>query len=303
MGMETPHFESSQVAEMHFQLAHVGFVTAKQAQAMDFYCSGLGMLPLALPEGFGADGDTFLTNAIRGGLLLEVRGPTRLSEDGLSNAEVEGSRLDHIHFWVPNVCAAYDYLRGMGCPSRREPMAARGVLEAAVYDPQGVEIWLQDLGREELVRAIAAARREAEKPDARFQAELHHVGILTPDRQTAVDFYTRVMGMQIRSRFYLPGSIDVTYLTDSIGGGGYLQIEGPPHLPYEESYLAAHGPGLNHLHFTVEDMGPVYSRLLALGAVENIRPHQVEDMQHTHLVDPMGIDLQLLRFPPNHLLR
>jgi catechol 2,3-dioxygenase-like lactoylglutathione lyase family enzyme len=288
---------------MDFQLAHVGLATDRQAQAVDFYCRGLGMLPLVGSTGQREPGTVWLANSRRGDFLLEIHSPSASNQYEASRLEAHGACLDHLHFWVADVPAAYDYLRGRGCPSRREPLTSSGRCEAAIYDPQGVEIWLQDLGRREQAHAITEARASAGEPDADLYAELHHVGILTPDRQTAIDFYTRVIGMQIRSRFYSPGSIDVTYLTDSVENGTYLQIEGPPHLPYAESYLARRGPGLNHLHFAVEDLDSVFSHLLAHGATENIGPYRVENTAQGHVFDPSGIDLQLIRYPPDHLLR
>jgi catechol 2,3-dioxygenase-like lactoylglutathione lyase family enzyme len=282
---------------LEFHLSHVGLLTDQVDQVMGFYTHSLGMVGSAR-EGSGR---AFL--GIRGGgaFRIQVHGPPWSDEVERRSFEERGSCLDRLHFSVTDVAHAYQYLRARGCTPRLAPTGSPPRWEAAVYDPQGIEIWLGECPEEgKGPFPLFAASVESDLRPA-FAARLHHVGILTPDRQTAVDFYTRVMGLEIRRRFYSPGVVDVTYLMDNSGCGSFLQIEGPPHLAYEEQYLVERGPGVNHLHFLVDDMGAARTSLLATDARENIVPYTIDGVQAALFFDPFGIDLQFTDSPPASL--
>ncbi len=282
---------------MEFRLSHVGLLTDRIDQVVAFYTHSLGMAASG-PEGVDP---TFLAAQGIGGFRIHVHGPPWSDEVERRSFEEKGSCLDRLHFSVPDVVRAYEYLRARGCTLRLAPTGPPESKRAAVYDPQGIEIWLGSRpeggnGPSSLSAAPAEADLRA-APEAR----LHHVGILTPDRQTAVDFYTRVMGMEIRRRFYSPGAVDVTYLTDDSGWTAFLQIEGPPHLAYEEQYLVERGPGVGHLHFLVDDVRAARASLLANHARENIAPYTIDGAQAALFFDPFGIDLQITDSPPASL--
>lgn len=286
--------------ELDFRLSHVGLLTDRVDQVAGFYTRCLGMTAEA-PE--RECPSVSLRDGTRGGFRIQVHGPPWRDEIERGVFEGRGACLDGLHFSVEDVSAAYDYLHASGCVPRLPPTSISRSWKAALYDPQGIEVWLHDRERDgELVRpprplAEAGAERTSEPV-----SELHHVGILTPDRQTAVDFYTRVMGLEIRRRFYSPGVVDVTFLTDKAGCATFLQIEGPPHLTYEERYLAERGPGLNHLHFMVDDLQAAQRRLIANGAWENIVPYTLDGVAAALVFDPFGIDLQVTDSPPASLL-
>jgi catechol 2,3-dioxygenase-like lactoylglutathione lyase family enzyme len=288
--------------ELDFRLSHVGLLTDRVDRVAAFYERCLGMLAGASPGAPDGTDAVYLRDRERGGFRIQVHGPPWFDEIERGLFEGRGSCLDRLHFSVADVPHAYEYLRASGCGSRLVPTGASQGWEAALYDPQGIEIWLRQAGEQGAMPCVAPMPDAGAELRSDLVAELHHVGILTPDRQTAVDFYTRVMGLEICRRFYSPGVVDVTFLADKAGRAAFLQIEGPPHLAYEEHYLEEHGPGVNHLHFLVADIQVAQACLLANGAQENIVPYTVDSVQAALVFDPFGIDLQFTDTPPASLL-
>jgi methylmalonyl-CoA/ethylmalonyl-CoA epimerase len=87
---------------------------------------------------------------------------------------------------------------------------------------------------------------------------LDHVGLAVDDLERAVDFHTRVLGLEIRHREQIPGQGVTEVMLSEVGATGHstqLQLLSPldDSSPVHR-FLLTRGPGLHHLAYRVGDV-------------------------------------------------
>ncbi len=126
---------------------------------------------------------------------------------------------------------------------------------------------------------------------------LHHVGLLTTRISESIHFYTRILGMHVRSHISRAGAPDIVYLDDGSSSTKILLcLIGPPFSAWMEAFFAEHGPMLALLGFEVDDVDAWYQSLQGEGIVIVTPPEDFEKEMQFYLRDPAGIMIKIM--PP-----
>ena len=117
---------------------------------------------------------------------------------------------------------------------------------------------------------------------------IRHVALFIKELETAVDFYTRVMGMQIE---WQPDADNV-----------YLTNVGDVFALHRVDYLPEGQQRLDHIGFvlkTAEDVDNWYAYFVAQGVKITEAPKTHRDGSHGfYCLDPVGHLLELIYHPP-----
>ena len=82
-----------------------------------------------------------------------------------------------------------------------------------------------------------------------------------------------------------------------------LEIMGPEaKWEREQTFLAEHGPGLDHLCFVVEDVDVAYQDLVARGVGFDYPPEDAGTNRLAFFQDPNGVDIELMLSIPRSRL-
>ena len=120
---------------------------------------------------------------------------------------------------------------------------------------------------------------------------LHHSGIKTPDIKRSIDFYTRIMGLEILEE------VKVLERTFYFVGNDKTRIEIEEANPGDEMMRADKGYGLYHLAFAVDDLEGFAARLKAQAVRFIMDPAQLRaDRKIAFIEDPDGVRIQLIEF-------
>jgi catechol 2,3-dioxygenase-like lactoylglutathione lyase family enzyme len=143
---------------------------------------------------------------------------------------------------------------------------------------------------------------------------LHHVGIAVADLDRSIAFYRDLLGFSVRERDEITGG-QLALVTGVSGGrvriadlefgdGRTLEL-----LQYLAPVGAAVRPrpfdgGSTHIGFQVADLGAIYRRLQAAGAVTRSAPITLADAGPywsgatvIHVLDPDGVTVELVEMP------
>jgi catechol 2,3-dioxygenase-like lactoylglutathione lyase family enzyme len=92
---------------------------------------------------------------------------------------------------------------------------------------------------------------------------LHHVSVLTADVEKTVDFYERMLGMQVSARVEGDGGLTV-FLEDGPAQYGLgIEVIGPPFVGWMDERFEGGGPLRSHISFQVADVDDCYRELEA----------------------------------------
>lgn len=117
---------------------------------------------------------------------------------------------------------------------------------------------------------------------------IHHVGICVPDVKKALDFYTRVIGLQQEETITL-GGVDYYFVGD---GTMSMEIE-----PSYNSGKNTHDNGIGHIALAVDDLDALAEKLYQEQVTFLVPPSQFRpDRKIAFIEDPQGIRLQLIQF-------
>lgn len=121
--------------------------------------------------------------------------------------------------------------------------------------------------------------------------KVHHIAIICSDYQRSLDFYTRVLGLEILAEHYREER--QSYKTDLALGCEYvIELFSFPSPPPRPSYPEA--AGLRHLAFAVKDIAEQAAELERLGiAHEPVRVDQYTQKSFLFLKDPDGLPIEL----------
>jgi lactoylglutathione lyase len=120
---------------------------------------------------------------------------------------------------------------------------------------------------------------------------LHHTGIKTPDIKRSIDFYTRVLGLEVLEE------VKVLERSFYFVGNDRTRIEIEEANPGDEMILVDKGYGLYHLAFAVDDLEGLAARLKAESVRFIMDPVQLRsDRKIAFIEDPDGVRIQLIEF-------
>ena len=123
----------------------------------------------------------------------------------------------------------------------------------------------------------------------------HHVGLLTTKINESIRFYTRFLGMHVRSHISRAGAPEIVYLDDGSSSTKILLcFIGPPFSTWMEAFYSEHGPMLAVLGFEVDDVDACYQSLRA-ERIEIVTPlEEFERGRVFYLRDPAGIMIKIM---------
>jgi lactoylglutathione lyase len=120
---------------------------------------------------------------------------------------------------------------------------------------------------------------------------LHHSGIKSADIDKSLDFYTRILGLEILEK------IDLVGRRFYFIGNDKTRIEIEQSNPGDEMILVDKGFGLYHLAFAVDDLEGLVARLKAESVKFIMEPMQLRaDRKIAFIEDPDGVRIQLIEF-------
>ncbi len=120
---------------------------------------------------------------------------------------------------------------------------------------------------------------------------LHHSGIKSADIKKSIDFYTRVLGLEILEQ------VDLVGRTFYFVGNDRTRIELEEANPGDEMMKVDTGFGLYHLAFAVEDLAGLAEMLHREGVKFILEPIQLRpDRKIAFIEDPDGVRIQLIEF-------
>lgn len=120
---------------------------------------------------------------------------------------------------------------------------------------------------------------------------LHHSGIKSADIDKSLDFYTRILGLEVLER------IDLVGRRFYFIGNDKTRIEIEQSNPGDEMLNVDKGYGLYHLAFAVEDLEGLAARLKAESVRFIMEPMQLRaDRKIAFIEDPDGVRIQLIEF-------
>ena len=144
----------------------------------------------------------------------------------------------------------------------------------------------------------------------------HHPGIVVPDLDRAIEFYTEFLGYELYSRSSWTSENDgfnqVIGLDGSAasfcmlsGGNGYIELfeYEAPAATVDPAALGANEPGIRHIAIAVSDVAAMLERCVELGGHKMNDPFSVPGgATAVYCRDPFGNLMELVepggRFPP-----
>ncbi len=115
-----------------------------------------------------------------------------------------------------------------------------------------------------------------------------HIGIKVNDMDVALDFYTRVMGLEVLETFKLMGN-DYYFV-----GNEDIKIELEPAPKNSQPPDLNRSTGMSHVAFLVNDVDAEAKRLEGLGVKFIIKPVRLQPgRKMAYIEDPDGTRIQL----------
>jgi len=138
----------------------------------------------------------------------------------------------------------------------------------------------------------AVAQNQSLSPN-RGVVGLNHVGIIVPDLDKAVEFYTKTMGFPEAFRFVNPQSGQVQLVYVQISQNTFVELQPANGRPL----------GISHFGLHVEDMKAATAMFKGRGAEpEEIRVSGTKAIL-SNITDPNGNRMELSELPPESLHR
>ena len=120
---------------------------------------------------------------------------------------------------------------------------------------------------------------------------IHHISIICSDYQRSLDFYTKVLGLEVIAEHYREAR--QSYKADLALNGQYVvELFSFPSPPPRPSYPEA--AGLRHLAFVVDDIYEATAELERMGIDhEAVRTDEYTGKHFFFMQDPDGLPIEL----------
>ena len=120
---------------------------------------------------------------------------------------------------------------------------------------------------------------------------IHHIAIICSDYQRSLDFYTKVLGLEVIAEHYREAR--QSYKADLALNGQYVvELFSFPSPPPRPSYPEA--AGLRHLAFVVDDINEAAAELERMGVDhEAVRSDEYTGKRFFFMQDPDGLPIEL----------
>ena len=120
---------------------------------------------------------------------------------------------------------------------------------------------------------------------------IHHISIICSDYQRSLDFYTKVLGLEVIAEHYREAR--QSYKADLALNGQYVvELFSFPSPPPRPSYPEA--AGLRHLAFVVDDINEAAAELERMGVDhEAVRSDEYTGKRFFFMQDPDGLPIEL----------
>lgn len=120
---------------------------------------------------------------------------------------------------------------------------------------------------------------------------IHHISIICSDYQRSLDFYTKVLGLEVIAEHYREAR--QSYKADLALNGQYVvELFSFPSPPPRPSYPEA--AGLRHLAFVVDDIYEAAAELERMGVDhEAVRTDEYTGKRFFFMQDPDGLPIEL----------
>jgi len=206
---------------------------------------------------------------------------------------LHGPGLDHLSFDTEDVDRAYESLSAAGVAIPIPPYSFLHTRLMCCKDPAGNDVKITQ-GEPRMKSGPGEAGSHA------VNARLDHVGILVNSSEEArimERFYTQNFGMRAVLRS-APGQerMDWVYLKDTSGTNSiFLQIIDGAFFDHERAFLDAHGAGLDHLCFHVEDADATRQVLQARGVKIEYEGMKPGSQRMFIARDPAGLMVQFIQ--------
>jgi len=143
------------------------------------------------------------------------------------------------------------------------------------------------------IAVTAGALAQSSLSPNRGVVGLNHVGIIVPDLDKAVEYYTKTMGFPEAFRFVDPASKEVQLVYVQISQNTFVELQPARGRPL----------GVSHFGLHVENMKDATAMFKARGAsVEEIRVSGTKAIL-SNIAAPDGIRMELSELPPESLHR
>lgn len=140
-------------------------------------------------------------------------------------------------------------------------------------------------------------QRESGKAGSMSDFVFHHVSLLTGSSELAracENFYCEMLGLRVAVPPGESAMEDYSFLADSTAvDRAPLEIIGDLYEARESKFLEAHGPGLDHICFTTDDLDRAYDSLSADGVQFHIPPYTFQNVRLAWCRDPIGIEVEI----------
>jgi catechol 2,3-dioxygenase-like lactoylglutathione lyase family enzyme len=289
---------------MELELQHIDILTSDVEKSIAFYREKLGM---QLASRFYREG-VFDIAFLRDGpestqFAIELVGPpfTSWMEDLYKK---HGPSMDHYSFVVDDVDAWYEKLRASGAEIVAPPERFLTVKEMYFRDPGGIVVEMMAFADPGLApRAPVGAPA---RPGIEYH--LNHISLLCHDLAASERFYIETLGLDTIYDRRETGFIlvaDPVFLADAEREAPTLEIMGPE-APWdrEQTFLAEHGPGLDHICFVVDDVDAAHDDLRSKGVEFFQEPEDMGSNRLAWFYDPNGVQVELmLPIPRDRMLK
>jgi catechol 2,3-dioxygenase-like lactoylglutathione lyase family enzyme len=288
---------------MNHELHHVDILTSDVDASVAFYEEKLGMQLTGrfyqeglLDVAFLHDGPASTQFSI------ELSGPP-MHAWMQEIYKKHGPSMDHLAFIVEDMDAWYEKLKGRGVEILMPPQGSLFAEEMYFVDPGGIVVELLAFPD----NAFKPKMPNRSPSAGGMDCYLNHFSLLCHDPDGSENFYRDVFDMETvfdrRSDGYVLVA-DPVFLSHKEREAATLEIMGPKaHWDREQTFLAEHGPGLDHICFVVDDVEKAYEDLNSKGVDFFGEPEGTNGNCLAWFYDPNGVQIELmLSIPRENLL-
>ena len=202
---------------------------------------------------------------VQKGNLTAIRMPNMaiLLADRAPTGGSQGTVMDHFGFKVRNLAKFLEQWRADGLWVGREFTGAEGQPNAYVMMPDDVYVELQE--------------------DQALPLEVvpYHIHFFTPGHEELLQWYTQLLGLEVRSRGSIATTTNVPGMNLSFNNS-------------DEERLPTRGRSIDHIGFEVEDLEAFCQLLAEKGIAFDVAYREVEalELKIAFITDPTGVYIE-----------